>query len=249
MTETKRVKVDEDILRGCAGIDLRLPFRLQKRKLFEKLGFPADKKIVSMSIQNETRIKKMLVEFMEDEEEYLIITSPKPMLTWIPPLFRINRRDKSVVYRNEQGNIQLIELPEIFIKIKELPPKSWIEFARYLWKKDTVAGRLLYISAEEQILEIQRGVEIPEMDRTPSGSFRATFSFFELRGSFDERKLARQTGFEWYEVKRIVDCLSKHLQGFEDLKQIADFPAIEFAYTQQEGLIVIDVDWPAQYRF
>ena len=170
------------------------------------------------------------------------------MATWIPPLFRINRKEQSVVYRNEQGNIQSIELPEIFIKIKDLPPKSWVGFARYFWGKDTIAGRLVYLSGEEQVLEIQKSVEIPEMDKNPTATFRATLSFFELPGSFKERKLAYQTGFEWYEVERIVHCLGEHLQGFEGLKRVANLPALEFAYTKQEGLIVTDVDWPAQYR-
>lgn len=251
MDETKRVRINEDILVGYPGIDSTLPFRLQKRKLLERLGFPVDQRIVSMPMQDESKIRETLVEFIEhkeDEEEFLIITSPKPMSTWIPPLFRINRGEKSVVYRDEQGNIQSIELQEIVLKIKNLPPKSLVEFARYLWEKDTIAGRLVYVSAEEQILEIQKGVEIPEMDKNPTATFRAILSFFGLPGSFKERKLAYHTGFEWYEVERIIRCLGEHLKGFEGLKRIANLPALEFAYTKRDGLIVIDVDWPAQYR-
>lgn len=252
MRETKRVRINEDILWGYPGIDPTLPFRLQKRKLFEKLGFPVDKKIVSMPVQDEAEIKKTLIEFMEgkyDEEEFLIITSPKPMVTWIPPLFRVNRREKSIVYRDEVGNIQPITLPEIFIKLKSLPSESWVTFGRYLWGKNTIAGRLVYVSKEEQILEIQKGVEIPEMDKNPTATFGSALSFFELPYSFEKKKLAYQTGFEWSEIREIVHCLSEHLQGFEGLKRVANLPAIEFAYTKQRGLIVIDVDWPPQYRF
>ena len=251
MSEARRVRINEDILTRCSGVDSTLPFRLQKRQLFKNLDFPTDKKIVSMPVQDESKIRKTLSEFVEDkdgEREFLIITSPKPMLTWIPPLFRVNREEKLVVYRDEQGNIQSIELQQILIKIRKLPPKSWVEFGRHLWRKDTTAGRLVYVSAEEQILEIQKGVEIPAIDKNPTASFRATLSFFELAGLLDERKLAHCTGFEWHEVKRMVYCLGEHYQGFEDLRRIANLPALEFAYTKHDGLIVIDVDWPAQYR-
>lgn len=256
MAETRKVKINEDLLLRCSkntGIDPNLPFRLQKRKLFENLGFPVDKKIVSIPIKDERKIDETLQKFMErreeNKEEFLIITSPKPMQTWIPPLFRIDRETGTVNYRDECGNWEEIELSEVLIKIRNLPPESWVEFARYLWWKDTIAGRLAYVSTEEQILEIQKGVEIPEIDKNPSATLSLSLSLFEPTDRFRYSRKIQESKFEAYEVKSIIDSLGKHYNGFEGLRKVANLPTIEFAYTRQEGLIVVDVDWPAQYRF
>jgi hypothetical protein len=242
------IKIDEDLLVKYSKdvpIDAELPFRLQKTQLFKAFGLPV-KKTVPIPIQESEKIRIVFSEFLEKEMPFLIVTSPKPMLTWIPPLFRIDRAE-TVIYRDRFGNIELITPQQIFIKIKELPPKSWVEFTKNIWGGNTIAGRLLYISIEEQILEIQRGVEIAEMDRNPMKSFRARLSFLEFSEPAVSQKLAYQCGFKTKEISGIIESLQKCVYGFEGLLRIAKLPTVEFGYTDKDGLLLIDVDWPSQY--
>jgi hypothetical protein len=218
---------------------------LQKTQLFKALGFPV-KKTIPIPIQDEEKIKTVFAEFLEKEIPFLIITSPKPMPTCIPPLFRVNTVN-TVSYRDKFGNIELISPQQIFSKIKELPQKSWVEFTKNIWGGNTIAGRLLYASVEEQILEIQRGVEITEMDKNPLNSFRSNLSFFEFSDPASAWKTSFQYGFKLREIRGIIESLKRCARGFESLLRIAKFPTVEFGYTNEDGLLVIDVDWPSQY--
>ena len=253
MSQIKMLKIDENILMKSIkvnSIDSELPFRLQKTQLFKELGFPV-KKTIPIPIKEEEKIEKEFEKFQESEIPFFIITSPKPMLTRVPPLFRIDVAN-AIIYRDWYENVMPINQKGILDKIRLLPQKSWVEFTKNIWGGDTIAGRLAYASEEEQVLEIQKGVDIPEIDRSPDASFRITLSFFECPGFLRDARLKEETlqklGFEQYEIKKIIYSLRKYSPGFEGLKQVANLPVLEFAFTKQNGLLVIDADWPTQYR-
>jgi len=249
---TEKVKIDEDLLIRYSkdiSIDPELPFRLQKSQLFKKLGFPI-KKTVPIPVNRKTKIRAVFAKFMKENLPFLIVTSPKPMLTCVPPLFKVNTED-IILYRDVYKNIESISSREIFLKIEELPQKSWIEFTENIWGGNTIAGRLLYASAEEQVLEIQKGVEIPDLgnDRMISPYFSMTLSFFEHNNSNNYRKTMSLSGFKRTDVQKIIDSLRECARGFESLRKIGRFPALEFGYTNKKGLQVIDVDWPRQWIY
>jgi len=247
MNKIRRAKIDEEFLFGWPGINYELPFRMQKAQLLRNIGFPV-KKTIPVPICEQEKIKEEFDAFIEKSIPFFILTSPKPMLTRIPPLFKVISREV-IFYRDWNDNVVSIEPEEIFLKIDLLPPKSWVEFTENIWGGENIAGRLTYVSMMEQILEIQKGVEIKEIDRNPNATFGTELSFFELPSSIhDKYKLARRTGFLWSEVETIIRKLSSFYSGFRILKQISDFPTLEFAYTKR-GLLVIDVDWPSQYVF
>lgn len=248
MTKLVRMRIDEDLLsRRSMGvsIDSQLPFRLQKTQLFKALGLPA-KQTYPVSVKQEKEIESALEIFLKKRWPFFIVSSPKPMTTIIPPLVRINSAE-AIIYRDTQGKSEPIELGSVLDKLNELPQNSWVEFTQNIWGHKTIAGRFLYVSPEEQILEIQRGVEPAELGRNRAGFFSIRCDFYRPANRIGLGKALHESDFSLNELRSILDCLADHNSGVEGLKRVGDLPTLEFGFTEQEGLQLIDADWPSQF--
>ena len=138
------------------GIDLSLPLRLQKRALLKALGFPGDPKLNGCRACEVNKVKQFFAEYCAEGYPFLIIVSEKPMHTLVPPLFVVNGSD-SVQWRDDQDTKQTISADEALVAISQYPQTTWVEFTPRPWNERTIAGRLIYISMDNQVLEIQQG--------------------------------------------------------------------------------------------
>jgi len=225
-----------------------LPFKLQKRELLKKLGFPLDNNVL-ISPQRQQEIKRVFKEYLK-HLPFLIGVHLKPMNTYRTPFFLIER--EKISYYDEFGNRRFVTQEEIFHEIKTfIPHLCWIEFVKSIWAPSTIAGRLVYISSIEQIIEIQKGIISKELgnERNKYPYLCLNLNFFNV--NFKENKythLLLNSGFERAEVDDIIFSLRKHRREFEILERIAALPTLEFGYLKDRKLIVIDVDWPSQYQ-
>jgi len=246
----KRVRYNEDFLVKYSSevpVTSSLPFKLQKRELLEKLGFPFDKSLL-MSIRDYKQIEQIISEYSKNTP-FLIGIHLKPMSTYITPFFLIDRN--GIKYRDEFRNIQFITQEEMFEKIRGYHQQSWIEFVKVIWGPATIMGRMIYISLSEQIIEIQKGVMPDNLgeNKEKFPYFTTELYFFEMSYKVECRYLLLSSGFKKIEVDNVVNSLAKYINEFEALKRIANLPTLEFGYTIDRGLIVVDVDWPSQYQY
>lgn len=228
-------------------VDESLPFKLQKRELLEKLGFPIDD---TQLLPMRDCVHDQIAELVKSNEGtvFLIGIHLKPMSAIYTPFFIVE--EGRVRHRDELGRIQIITQEEMFEKIKKFPSQTWLEITRLLWSSTTIAGRLIYFSSAEQLIEIQKGV-MPHnigQEREQFPYFKADLQFFEISDKIEYGHLLLQSGFKKAEVESIISCLASYTRGFESLKNISRLPTLEFAYTTEKGLVVVDVDWPEQYQ-
>ena len=234
------VKKSKEIL-----IDSRLPFKLQKRELLEELRFPLDDNVL-LPIQDHERIK-LLFEKHIRKIPFLIGVHLNLMTTHITPFFLIGK-DRIIKYRDGFGNYQFISQKEMFNKIKRFSSQcGWVEFINSIWNPMTIAGRIIYFSSIEQLIEIQKGVVPTELgnNRTKSSYLTIKLLFFGLDPQ--EKNNLNKFSFKETEVNNLISSLRRYRRGFETLKRIDNFPTLEFGYTEKNRLIVVDVDWPNQY--
>ncbi|MBU3957198.1 hypothetical protein KKI19_02935 [Patescibacteria group bacterium] len=129
-----------------------------------------------------------------------------------------------------------------------------IKLCEMLFKKTrgptTIAGRIIYFSFAEQLIEIQKGVMAHDIgqEREKFPYLNVDLQFFEISDRIEYGHLLLQSGFKKTEVDGIISCLAKYAKGFESLKNISRLPTLEFAYTVERRLVVVDVDWPRQYQ-
>lgn len=246
----ERVKYDEDFFSKYSReilVNKDLPFKLQKRELLEKLGFPIDD---TRLLPMRDCVHDQIAELVKSNEGtvFLIGIHLKPMTRIYTPFFIVE--EGGVKHRDELGKIQIITQEEMFEKIKKFPPQTWLEITRLLWGPTTTAGRLIYFSFAEQLIEIQKGV-MPQnigREREQIPYFKADLQFFEISDKIEYGHLLLQSDFKKADVESIISSLARHAQGFESLRNISRLPTLEFAYTVERGLVVVDVDWPEQYQ-
>ena len=247
----KKIRYDEDFFLKYSKeiqVNSELPFKLQKRELLEKLGFPLDKSLL-IPIGNYEKIREILLEH-KIKKPRLIGIHLKPMPTYITPFFII--RENKIEHRDEFGNVEIVDLEEAFRKIKkysEYSQKSWIEITNLIWGPETIMGRVIYFSKLEQIIEIQKGV-MPEQlgnERKKFPYFTSELLLFQIPETSKEKISC--AGFKKEEIDNIINSLKKHKTKFEVLRRIANLPTLEFGYVNKRRLIVVDVDWPNQYQF
>lgn len=234
------------------GIDLSLPLRLQKRALLRALGFPDNPKLKGCRSCETDKIENLFKEYCAYGYPFLIIVSEKPMPTLVPPLFVVNN-SRNVQWRDEQNERQVITKSETLSLIKRYPQNTWLEFTPNIWGKYTIAGRLIYISMESQILEIQQGSILPKLinDRQLP-TYVGELSFLEVkrRGYLDDSRRLWEAGYLNICSFSVVQSICREMpsiDSFEELRWISQFPTLEFAFTETGQLIAIDIDWPGQY--
>jgi hypothetical protein len=247
----KKVRYDEDFFLKHSKeiqVDSNLPFKLQKRELLQKLGFPLDTSLL-IPIKDHEKIPQILLK-IKKEKPILIGIHLKPMPTYITPFF-IFRNDK-IEHRDEFGNIKIVTLEEMLKKIKDYflySQKSWIEITNLIWSPTTITGRIIYFSALEQLIEIQKGVMPDQLgnEKEKLPYFTTNLFLFQLPNDF-ARKIS-SSGFKKEEIEKVISSLRQHKRKFEALKRIANLPTLEFGYIEKRGLIVVDIDWPTQYTY
>lgn len=234
------------------GIDLSLPLRLQKRALLKALGFPGNPRLQSCKSKDSERVSALFSEHISAGFPFVIIVSEKPMFTLVPPLFVVSDFD-NVQWRDDQGVKQTITVSEALKIIGGYPETTWLEFTPDIWSKQTVAGRIIYYSAENQTLEIQQGA-IPSklINDRQLPTYIGELSFLEVtrRGYLDDSRRLREAGYLnicSFSVVRSICRAMPPMGSFEELRLVSRLPTLEFAFTETGRLMAIDIDWPAQY--
>ncbi len=234
------------------GINMSLPLRLQKRALLRTLGFHGDPNLKACRSCESKRVEQLFSEYSARGYPFLIIISEKPMHTLVPPLFVVNASD-SVQWRDDQDAKRSISASEVLMIIGKYPETTWVEFAPRPWNDRTIAGRLIYTSMENQVLEIQQGtVPAKLLNDRQLPTYVGELSFFEAtrRGYLDDSRRLREMGHlnicSFTTVKNICRAMPPMI-SFEELRFISRFPTLEFVFTETGWLMAIDIDWPAQY--
>jgi len=253
-----KVSFDEDfLLKRCRNMNLnfKLPLRLQKRQLLEKLNFPKNLELYACQVTNLNRLNRLFSEFME-KPPFLIIVSEKPMKTLTTPLFTIDN-NKKILYRNQYNKNRKISDREVIEIISSYFPKSWVEFTQPLWKEKAIAGRLLYYDSNRQLLEIQEGIIPAHLAYVKEKVyFNGELEFFSYTKNLAEfhktKENLQEMGYKIFPLRKIqciAESLLRLMQGFEKLKAISSLPTLEFAWDKKTGLISVDIDWPNQFLF
>lgn len=234
------------------GIDASLPLRLQKRALLKALGFPGDPRLKRCQSCEIGKVAQLFKEYDAQGYPFLIIVSEKPMLTLVPPLFVVNDAN-SVQWRDNQGTKQAITASEALSIIEGYPQTTWVEFAPNPWGERTIAGRLIYIAVDNQILEIQQGTVLAKLinDRQlPTYDGELSFLDVSRHRYFEDSRRLRDLGYLnicAFSVVRNICREMPAIDRFEELRLISRFPTLEFAFTGTGRLMAIDIDWSAQY--
>jgi len=234
------------------GIDLSLPLRLQKRALLKALDFPGDPKAKRCRACEANKVRQFFKEYCAEGYPFLIIVSEKPMYTLVPPLFVVSDSG-SVEWRDDQGVKQVISTDEMLEVINKYPQTTWVEFTPRPWNKRTIAGRLIYTSMENQVIEIQQGtVPAKLINDRQLPTYVGELSFMEVtrRGYLDDSRRLREAhslNICSFGVVRNICRAMPPMGGFEELRLVSRLPTLEFAFTETGRLMAIDIDWPAQY--
>ncbi len=251
-----QIRYDEDFLLKKNidfDVDYELPLRLQKREILKKLGFPQNSKMKSCRVTYKQEIHGLLTEYSKKGYPFLIIVSEKPMLSLIPPLFIVQGKDL-ICWRNDKGVEKMISLSETLEEIYRFSSSTWIEFTRPLWGNKTIAGRLLYLSREKQILEIQEGIRPAQlMENKEYTAYSGEIAWLEI----DQHQYSatvntlKNLGYKFFfpldKVKSLCEIFRAYSKGFERLLEISTLPTFEFAFTESRSLVSIDIDWPMQW--
>lgn len=247
------IAMDECLLANAGskyGIDPNLPLRLQKRDLLKALKFPGDPKLKRCRSCETGKVVQLFREYCTQGYPFLIIVSEKPMFTLVPPLFVVSASN-SVQWRDDKGTRKVLSAKEALAVIKQFPQTTWVEFAPCPWNERTVAGRLIYVSMESQVLEIQQGT-VPSklINDRQLPTYSGELSFFEasMRDYFEASRRLRDAGYLnicSFDAVRGICRKMPPMASFEELRFISQLPTLEFAFTGQ--LMAIDIDWPAQY--
>lgn len=233
------------------GIDMNLPLRLQKRALLRALGFPGDPKLKGCQSCETNKVVQLFKEYGAQGYPFLIIVSEKPMLTLVPPLFAVNDAN-SVQWRDNQGTKRVITASEALSIIKGYPQTTWVEFSLNPWGERTIAGRLIYIAVDNQVLEIQQGIVPAKLinDRQlPTYVGELSFLDVERHRYLEDSRRLRDVGYLNicpFSMVRSICREMPAMASFEELRLISQLPTLEFAFGTGQ-LMAIDIDWPAQY--
>lgn len=244
---------DENYLvRRYALVDANLPLRLQKKQLLRELGFPVDSK-ATVSSTNLALVEKHLNHFMMDRP-FLIVTSMRPhqiatTLFSIESSGRIQMREQEKWYDLKENTLvdELISLPK----------GTWLEFVKPLWSGNVLAGRMVFVSFEKQLLELQRGVRPVEIGLHAGNSdyLFLTLNYFDFCRPADwvdrletNRKI-NISGIRRGELEMILGVLGHFTDSFLTLARIGRYPTLEFGYSHPNCLTVVDIDWADQYLF
>lgn len=239
-------------------IDSSLPLRLQKRQLLGLLGFSNNKALVSCLASGKQRIENLFYEYSDKGFPFLILVSEKPSRTIVPPLFTVKERNE-IIWRDDKNVKSNISYTQFLDIISGYDPPTWLEFSNYIWGSNTIAGRLVYINAEQQIIELQLGV-VPSQLLAPDHQgdllvYSGPLIFFDLNQRDYWQNIARlrslgHNPLSFYVVRKIIRELSDWYSiGCQELVKIASLPTLEFGVnTTNWEFIFIDIDWPSQWK-
>lgn len=234
------------------GIDVSLPLRLQKRALLKALGFPGDPQLKGCQSCETNKVAQLFAEYSAQGHPFLIIVSEKPMSSLVPPLFVV-RKPRDVQWRDNQGTKRIIATDEALSIIKAYPQNTWVEFSPYIWGENEIAGRLIYISAGNQVLELQQGTVPSKLinDRQlPTYAGELGFLDVERYRYLEDSRRLRDAGYPNICPFSVVRSICREMPAtasFEKLRLISQLPTLEFVFTWTGRLMAIDIDWPAQY--
>ncbi len=249
------IVIDNGFLTSRVGkydIGQDLPLRMQKRELLKALGFSGDPMLKRCMSCESDKVMKLFDEYCAEGYPFLIVVSEKPVLTLIPPLFIVKDTD-TIQWRNDQNQKKIISAAKTLSIIKKYSIHTWVEFCPNPWKEDTIAGRLIYSHGEHQILEMQEGtVPTKLIDDHQLLTYMGKLSFLDIEKNtyLDDSRYLRESEYSRIyplsQVRRICRGMPE-IPSFEALSSISRLPTVEFAFTKASGLLVVDVDWPAQY--
>lgn len=229
-----------------------LPFRLQKKALLKSLNFPLDPVTQIISPSDGIALNNALRFKLAETGNFLVVVSEMNAETAITPLLIV--KGGVFIWRDHLGNKIEVDIDRALDIMCNLPYGTWLEIADMLWDAQTIGGRLLYESSQSQILEVQQALAAPSklLDKKSIPTFVGNLAWLEIRRTDHQRwqKYLNLLGFESFlpygKIRRLCRLFQDYFSGFEVLKQISPMPTIEFALRDGD-LIVIDIDWPAQW--
>lgn len=230
---------------------------MQKREILKLLGFPGNNDLVACAASDSNRVAEIFRTYLDKEDfPFLILISEKPSRSTVPPLF-IVRSVNEIIFRNYKDEVVVLSYEEVLKVIENYSSNTWVEFVCYLWGPDTIAGRLLYINASRQSIELQRGI-IPRQlllnDDKNLPVFSGSFNQFDFSTDdyIEAKRMLLDIGysniFSWNIVRRIVGEIGNYYKGLEELARIAPMPTLEFAIKPGNIFVCIDIDWPSQWK-
>lgn len=247
--------INERLLNKVAhefGINTNLPIRLQKRHLLKVLGFPQDVYFCATQVNNSVETRNLLEQFAALHRPFLILVDEKPMTSHIPPMYFV-RSTEDVMYRNHDGSKRRIVWKEMEDFVTRHDQSTWLSFVPVLWNEHSLAARLVYQGGRDQVLEMQRGtVPSAMMDDRNLPCFVGEISCLDV-GRFEYIQIRERLRALSYAVLpfSVVKTVCKHIslyeRGLDILASVASLPTLEFAFQEDVGIIVVDVDWPAQW--
>lgn len=175
------------------------------------------------------------------------------MLTPTTPLFIVKSKNE-VTWRDNHNTTNTVSICEVPGVISQLEPHAWLEFSPYIWSSGTTGGRLMYVSEQEQVVEMQdETIPAQLLTRTTPALYSGKLKWFDLNYVMYIESVEKlsYSGFQYilpfHKVKRIITELSTHQYGFEKLSRIASVPTLEFAVTKSGKIISLDIDWAKQW--
>lgn len=245
----KRCSINESFLEEKVTgttVDHSLPFRIQKRQLLRNIGFPIDNNLKPFPITDAAGVAAML-ECQLKSTPFIIVVSEKPISTLITPLFIVTNVDRAV-YRDKDGNPTEIIPRDIPPLITQLPKLSWVEFTKPLWDDNVIAGRLLHVNPDNQILEAQKGTDPNHISPHHEYPYYVSEMTKEFGGwRIKEIRSCRKQSLDNSISKDMWTVVSGFRSELSELAKISPLPTLEFAYTLDRKMAVIDVDWPQQW--
>lgn len=234
------------------GINQTHPIRLQKRALLAALQFPYDPMLKRCEASHSRIILKYVQSFYTRGIQYVAIISERQPETNITPLFTVYSKNH-VLWRNNKGSERVITIEDMCLIFQTYSLNTWIEFAPNPWRSGSIAGRLTYISVDSQILEMQKDTNPAKLagdHKLPTYVGELCYIDQTRHRYIEDCRSLRTFGYEKLcglsEVRSICRKMPS-IASFEILRSISHLPTVEFAYSELGRMIVLDVDWPAQY--
>jgi hypothetical protein len=215
--------------------------RILKRELLEELGFPLDQEFTEVTaFANDWGFDSVLSMCGEDGM-YLVTYLPKgERLTFgIPPFFEIV--SPSLIFTREGMTLRRVDRLDVVNAIARAPKGSRIFKATRIWRRGTVAGRLMYIDRFSQKMELELG-SVPRVMGLDPNRPAAVIDLCEFTTA---EKSA--PGTLQHCITSVCKVFTEMTDSFERLKCIGASPTIEFAFDTAGNLFVVDVDWANQW--
>lgn len=223
------------------GGDDGRPMRLVKRGILLDAGLPIDDSLHTFTAPAE--VSQIVDHLGGHLPQLLVLSLPGPY--HLPPFYSVDAQGR-VNRRDIDGAPPPQDLTALAAELRQLPDGTLIDLVAPLWEDGVVAARFMYASEREQRLEAGVRCQPREIGLSHAGpSIQWMLDGF-LPVSADSVGGAPTPELLDAGV-HLLRCMADHADGMRRLAEVAPYPTLEMAYHPRRGVIVIDLDWPAQW--